>query len=183
MGSDRRLKKRKGSSLDTGGELLLLQVGRAAGAAALERSRPPDPASPNVPANFDLVIRGYAGTEPTAALDYWRSLPDGPFTNSLRSGLLTVLAENDTAPARDFFSSLPPADQVGQIPNLSQQIMRQEGATALQAWFDDVPEDPLNPGVKWTTFHAVADELQQSPAANADFLSREATKPYAASDI
>ena len=129
------------------------------------------------------MIRGYAGTEPTAALDYWRSLPDGPFTSSLRSGLLTVLAENDTALARDFFSSLPPADQVGQIPNLSQQIMRQEGATALQAWFDDVPEDPLNPGVKWTTFHAVADELQQSPAANADFLSREATKPYAASDI
>lgn len=179
----RGIKKEKGTGLDTEGELIMLQVGRTAGLAALERERPLDPASPKVPGQFDLVMRGFAGTHPEGALGYWRALPDGPFKNSLKSGLLIGLAENNTALARDFFASLPHAEQVGQIPNLSHQIMRQEGATALQAWFDAVPEDPADPTVKWTTFHAVAEELQQSPAANADFMTKEASRPHAANDI
>lgn len=128
-------------------------------------------------------MRGFAGVDPTGALGYWRALPDGPSKNSLKSGLLTGLAENNTALARDFFASLPPAEQVGQIPNLAHQINRQEGATALQAWFNGIAEDPLLPTVKWTLFHAVAQKLQQSPAANADFMTREAARPHAARDI
>ncbi len=179
----RNVQKEKGTGLAFEGELILLQVGRTAGLAALERERPMDPASPNVPAQFDVVMRGFAGTDPGGALSYWRSLADGPFKNSLKSGLLTGLAENNSALARDFFASLPPAEQVGQIPHLAHQINRHEGAKALQNWFDGVAEDPLHPTVKWTLFHAVAEELQQSPAANADFMTREASKPHAASDI
>ena len=179
----RRIKKEKGSGLDMEGELILLQVGRTAGLAALARDRPRDPASPNIPAQSGLLIRGFAGNDSTGALNYWRSLPDGPYKNSLKSGLLTGLAENNTALARDFFTSLPPTEQVSRIPDLTRQIMRQEGAKALQDWFDGVADHPTDPTVKWTSFHAVARELQQSPAANADYMTREASKPYAASDI
>ena len=179
----RGIRKEKGGGMATEGELIMLQVGRAAGLAALERDRPQDPASPKVPAQFDLVMRGFAGTDPTGALNYWRNLPDGPFKNSLKSGLLTGMAENNTAMARDFFASLPPSEQLGQISNLANQINRQEGSKALQDWFVKVPEDPRDATVKWTTFHAVGLELQESPAANADFMAREASKPYAANDI
>ena len=74
----RDLLEDKGHGRDTAGELILLQVGRTAGLAALERDRPRDPASPRVPSGFDGVMRGFAGTDPSGALQYWRSLPDGP---------------------------------------------------------------------------------------------------------
>ena len=132
-------KKANGTGLATEGGLVLLQVGRTAGRAALERERPQDPASPKVPAQFDLVMRGFAGTDPDGALTYWKSLPGGPFKNSLKSGLLNGLADNNTALARDFFASLPPAEQISQIPHLPikstgrKETMRcSSGSIALQ---------------------------------------------------
>ncbi len=165
------------------GDLLLVQVGRKAGRAALERDRPRDSTSPNIPSQFDLVMRGYAGSDAVGALNYWRGLPDGPYKNSLKSGLLTGLAENDARLAFEVLATLPAAEQVSHLPQLARQIHRQEGAEALQAWFDGLADDPLHPTVKWTSFHAVAEALRQDPAANADYMTREAAKRYAASDI
>jgi len=59
-------------------------------------------------------MRGFSGTAPSGPLYYWRAPTDGPYKNSLKSGLLNGLAEHNTALPRDFFASLPPADQVGQ---------------------------------------------------------------------